>query len=119
MTEVVERVAPGPVHRHLAVVADDLTGAADAAAPFAARGFAVSFVLPPHDVIPADAEVIALLTDNRWRPEAEAARRMRAAVSRVRDWGPDMLFVKIDSTLRGRVRADVAVALGEWGARGA
>jgi uncharacterized protein YgbK (DUF1537 family) len=111
-------VAPGTV-RHLAVVADDLTGAADAAAPFAARGLKVSVVLPSSDVLPADAEVLALLTDNRWRPEAEAARRMRAAVLRIRDWGPEMLFVKIDSTLRGRVRADVAVALDAWGGGGA
>jgi uncharacterized protein YgbK (DUF1537 family) len=111
-------VAPGTV-RHLAIVADDLTGAADAAAPFAARGLNVSVVLPSCDVLPADAEVLALLTDNRWRLEAEAARRMRAAVSRIRDWGPEMLFVKIDSTLRGRVRADVAVALDAWGGGGA
>lgn len=101
------------VRRRLAVVADDLTGAADAAAPFAARGLDVSVAL--SDTAPQDVEVLALVTDSRWRPAPEAAERMRAAVSRVRAWRPEMLFVKIDSTLRGRVRADVCVALDAWG----
>ncbi|MEN3303552.1 four-carbon acid sugar kinase family protein [Pseudonocardia sp.] len=103
--------------RRLAVVADDLTGAADAAAPFAARGLAVSVALSPAD--PAGVEVLALLTDNRRRPAAEAAERMRAAVARVRDWAPETLFVKIDSTLRGQVHADVSGALDAWGGAGA
>lgn len=102
--------------RCLAVLADDLTGAADAAAPFAARGFDVAVELSGGT---PDAEVLAVLTDNRWRPAAEAAQRMRAAVERLRTWGPDLLFVKIDSTLRGRVRDDVAVALEAWQPAGA
>lgn len=108
------------VRRRLAVLADDLTGAADAAAPFAARGLDVSVALldvasSDFDIVPPNVEVLALVTDNRWRPAAEAAERMRGAVARVRAWAPEMLFVKIDSTLRGRVRADVCVALDAWG----
>lgn len=141
-TEVISVVPPADIRR-LAILADDLTGAADAAAPFAARGLTVSVLLfatppsddtPPTDAIsppdttgpgdailqqglevPEDVEVLAFVTDNRWRPAPEAAERMRAAVSRVRAWRPELLFVKIDSTLRGRVRADVAEALGAWG----
>ena len=86
----------------LAVVADDLTGAADAAAPFAARGFTVSVAL--GEGLP-DAAVVALSTDNRGRPADEARARTRRAVNRVRE--AELLFVKIDSTLRGQVRADV------------
>jgi uncharacterized protein YgbK (DUF1537 family) len=96
----------------LAVVADDLTGAADAAAPFAVRGLAVSVALAGAPA--PDAEVLALLTDNRWRPPAEAAARMRETVARVREWAPEMLFVKIDSVLRGQVHADVSGALAAW-----
>lgn len=108
-------VDPGPPR--LAVLADDLTGAADAAAPFAVRGLDVSVGLTA--VAPDSVDVLALVTDNRWRPAEEAAARMRAAVERVRAWRPDVLFLKIDSTLRGRVRADVAVALDAWGSRNA
>lgn len=112
--EVTRAVPPAVApHPRLAVLADDLTGAADAAAPFAVRGLAVSVALtaaPPDDV-----EVLALVTDNRWRPADEADTRMRAAVARARAWGADRLFVKIDSTLRGRVRAEVTTALDGWG----
>ncbi|MEJ3654197.1 four-carbon acid sugar kinase family protein [Actinomycetes bacterium KLBMP 9759] len=97
--------------RRLAVVADDLTGAADAAAPFAARGLAVSVAL---DGPPPQVDVLAVLTDNRWRPSDEAARRMRGAVEATRAWGAESLFIKIDSTLRGRVRDDVVTALSAW-----
>lgn len=104
----------GAVRRRLAVVADDLTGAADAAAPFAARGLTVSVALSA--ALP-DAEVVALSTDNRGRPAAEAAVRTTAAVGRVRD--AELLFVKIDSTLRGNVRADVDAAMAARGAAAA
>ncbi|WP_219417942.1 four-carbon acid sugar kinase family protein [Pseudonocardia nigra] len=108
-------MAPAGAVRRLAVLADDLTGAADAAAPFAARGLSVSVALEPKRPLP-DVDVLALLTDNRWRPAAEAAERTRAAVAHIREHRPDLLFVKIDSTLRGRVHDDVAVALDAWAA---
>lgn len=101
----------------LAVLADDLTGAADAAAPFAARGLEVSVALTA--TVPDAVEVLALVTDNRWRPVDEAASRMRAAVAQAREWGARRLFVKIDSTLRGRVRGEVTTALDAWGSTNA
>lgn len=96
----------------VAVVADDLSGAADAAAPFAHRGLDVSVALdgPPRP----GAQVVGLVTDNRWRTPEAARQRMLDAVALARAWGPDLLFVKIDSTLRGRVRDDVATALAAW-----
>jgi uncharacterized protein YgbK (DUF1537 family) len=100
-------------HRRLVVIADDLTGAADAAAPFADRGLDVSVAL--NSAAPDAVDVLALVTDNRWRAPGAAAARMREAVARAREWRPDLLFLKIDSTLRGRVRADVSVALDAWG----
>jgi uncharacterized protein YgbK (DUF1537 family) len=107
-------VAPVGAVRRLAVVADDLTGAADAAAPFAVRGLTVSVAL--GEELP-DVEVVALSTDNRGRSAAEASARSRRAVGRVHD--SELLFVKIDSTLRGQVRADVEGALSAWGAAAA
>jgi D-threonate/D-erythronate kinase len=95
--------------RRLAVVADDLTGAADAAAPFAAHGLTVAVALGAE--LP-DADVVALNTDNRGRPAVDARARTHQAVRRVRD--AELLFVKIDSTLRGQVRADVEGALAAW-----
>ena len=108
--------APPPRHavRRVALLADDLTGAADAAAPFALRGLRVAVALdgPP----PSDVDVLALVTDTRWRSAEDAERRVREAASVGRAWGPDVLFLKVDSTLRGRVREDVDAALSAWGA---
>lgn len=108
MTAVARTARP-----RLAVVADDLTGAADAAAPFASRGAEVSLTLsgPPR----GDVDVLALVSDSRWREASDAANRVGQLVRQARDWGADALFVKVDSTLRGNVRAEVGAALAAWG----
>ncbi len=113
-TEASVAVAPVGAVRRLAVVADDLTGAADAAAPVAVRGLTVAVAL--GEALP-DVEVVAISTDNRGRPAAEARARTPRAVRRLRD--AELLFVKIDSTLRGQVRADVEGALATWDAAAA
>ncbi len=102
-----------PVLRRLAVVADDLTGAADAAAPFASRGARVSVPLAGDPAV--DVDVLALVSDSRWRTAAAAATQVTRLVALARDWGAEMLFVKVDSTLRGNVRTEVGAALGAWG----
>lgn len=97
----------------LAVVADDLTGAADATAPFASRGAEVSLSLfgPPR----LDVDVLALVSDNRWREASDAANRVGQLIRQARAWGADSLFVKVDSTLRGNLCAEVGAALTAWG----
>jgi len=97
----------------LAVVADDFTGAADATAPFASPGAEVSLNLcgPPRQ----DVDVLALVSDSRWREAPDAANRVGQLVRQARAWGADSLFVKVDSTLRGNVRAEVGAALTAWG----
>ncbi len=97
----------------LVIVADDLTGAADAAAPFASRGAEVSIALrwPPADGV----EVLVLVSDSRWRAPEAAAARVADLVTAGRSWGARRLFVKVDSTLRGNVLPEVAAALAAWG----
>jgi len=98
------------------ILADDLTGAADAAVAFARRGLGteVSWKNAPA---PDDVAVHALDLDSRASPANEAAASHRQAVSR---WlGPGQsLFKKIDSTLRGQPAAEmgaIAIALRELG----
>ncbi len=101
------------------VIADDLTGAADTAGAFAASGHRCVVVLHgnrpsslPTDTLPineTDTDAIIVVdTDTRAMREAEA-RRVTADV--VGHLGPAELFIKIDSTLRGHVRATVEAAL--------
>jgi uncharacterized protein YgbK (DUF1537 family) len=101
----------------LGILADDLTGACDSAAPFHARGLRTVVALRGQWTWPEDAAVVALDTDSRALAPEEAATRVRAAGEAllragVRDW-----FKKVDSTLRGNVGAEIEAALAIRGAR--
>jgi len=92
----------------VAIVADDLTGAADSAAPFAARGLETVVALSSGAVVEAD--VVALDTDSRAAPAPE---RVAAAFRALR---AEMLVKKIDSTLRGHVAVEIEAAVAATGA---
>jgi uncharacterized protein YgbK (DUF1537 family) len=88
----------------LFIVADDLTGAADAALPFWRAGRRAVVVLNPQAAWPAGADVTAICADTRAMSEGEAARVVAAGAARrpaAAGW-----FKKIDSTLRGWVGAE-------------
>lgn len=90
----------------IALIADDLTGASDAAVQFARRGLAthVMFDLTQRDI---DAAVLAVDTDTRKLSAAEGYRRVREVASRLRDLEPERVYKKIDSTLRGNLGAEL------------
>lgn len=93
------------------IVADDLTGAMDASAPFAGHGFATRVLLSVENQVgtSAAAQVLAIDTHSRELSGADAASVVQAAVARI---GSDGLpFKKIDSTLRGPIAAEIAAAL--------
>lgn len=93
----------------LAIVADDLTGALDAAAPFAGRGLRVSVALDGPGLLAAltDApDVLAVTTASREIP-AEAARARVAAVLAALPGGA-RIFKKVDSRLKGNIAAELA-----------
>ena len=91
------------------LIADDLTGACDAAVPFAARGRATAARLD-FDGDVGGLDVLAVTTESRALPAAalrgvfeRTARVLAGVESRI-------LFKKIDSTLRGNVGMEVALA---------
>jgi uncharacterized protein YgbK (DUF1537 family) len=87
------------------ILADDLTGAADAASAFARRGHTTEVTWGESQ--PADAAVVAYDADSRRLSPASAAARHQSATRRL--LAPDrMLFKKIDSTLRGQPAAEIA-----------
>lgn len=93
----------------LLILADDLTGALDAAAPFAGRGLVTDVALSPEAlgaVLAGPAQVVAVSTQSREITEEEA----RARVARItRALPPGMrLFKKVDSRLKGHVAAELA-----------
>jgi uncharacterized protein YgbK (DUF1537 family) len=95
------------------VVADDLTGAGDCVVQFARAGWRSHLVLgtePPA----GERRAVAVVTDARPLDDAAAARATAHAVRGLVTAGAGRLYVKIDSTMRGSVAAQVAGALTAW-----
>jgi uncharacterized protein YgbK (DUF1537 family) len=86
------------------IVADDLTGAADAAVAFLSSHRSVRLGLGRW---PAGGDALAVDTNSRERPPGTAAELVRAALAAVEP--DDELVLKIDSMLRGHVARSVAV----------
>lgn len=97
----------------VAIVADDLTGALDAVAPFAARGAQARVVVALErlasclEVWAENApQVVAVNTESRHLPSHEAAERVVQATRLLARLSPAVWFKKVDSTLRGQVVAE-------------
>ena len=92
------------------VVADDLTGAADTAGQFDRVGWTAELQVGPGG--PSQAEVVAINTDSRALEPSAAADAVRTALDKVALEEDAAVYLKIDSTLRGPVRAmtDAVVA---------
>ncbi|TCO40471.1 uncharacterized protein YgbK (DUF1537 family) [Kribbella antiqua] len=93
----------------LAIVADDLSGAAESAAAFLLRTLRISVGLQaPHRPPVVDersaARVIAVDTDSRRQSPADAAASVRSAIAVC---GGLPILKKVDSLLRGNLAAEV------------
>lgn len=99
----------GPI---VGVFADDLTGALDAAAPFAARGF-VTLVSPLHELPhgASNAEVVSVNLGTRHMESNEIVNRASAAIDAMVGLGVRVFFNKVDSTLRGNPGVELAAAI--------
>ncbi len=94
------------------IFADDLTGALDAAAPFAARGFRT--LVSPTAELPIGAEfaeVISVNLGTRHLSPAEIIIRTAKAVRELDGLGVNVLLNKVDSTLRGNPGIELFAAL--------
>ena len=89
-------------------LADDLSGALDAAAAFDHAGRRVRIVLVGEawEVEPDD-DVIAVTTETRNAPPPLAAETVRRAIEHGQAKGARLVYKKIDSTLRGPVAAEL------------
>jgi D-threonate/D-erythronate kinase len=95
---------------HAAIIADDLTGAADTGVQFARAGYWTAVAFRGCSVPPAeDLDAVALDTDSRAMPAGFAAKRVLEAGRAVRE--ARIVYKKIDSTLRGPVPAELVAAL--------
>lgn len=91
-----------------AIIADDLTGALDAAAPFAMRGISTAVALN-IDALPqaiaTGARIVGVSTDSREISPKEANAAVGAALAALPVGTP--IFKKVDSRLKGNVAAEL------------
>lgn len=95
------------------VITDDLTGANDTAVQFAKEGLRTFVFIEPASAlkIKGQLEVVVLNTESRALPAPIAVERVRSAFHSLSLSESDILFKKIDSTLRGNVVSEVEEVL--------
>ena len=94
------------------IVADDLSGAIDASAPFATRGMSTGIPLAlPTFLDLSGWDVIGFNTQTRGLASREIEYPVRNAIRRLLSAGCDRIFKKIDSTLRGHPGLEIKSAM--------
>ncbi|MFJ5958445.1 four-carbon acid sugar kinase family protein [Paenarthrobacter sp. NPDC092416] len=93
----------------LLIVADDLTGAADAAVPFA--GTRETAVLVQAGASWPAAEVLAINTESRYLDERSARKSVGETLLKATVHSSVRVFKKIDSLMRGNVGVEIAATL--------
>jgi uncharacterized protein YgbK (DUF1537 family) len=93
--------------RKVLLIADDLTGACDAAGAFASHGVCSTVVFDPADVACTEgAQVMALSTETRDIATMEMKTALRDALASASE--STLLFKKIDSVFRGNTFHEIA-----------
>lgn len=94
----------------VAIIADDLTGAADSGVQLVRSGYRTAVVFRGAPIPSGnDLDAVAVDTDSRSLPAGFAAKRVVEAGHTVRE--ARIVYKKIDSTLRGPIGAELAAAL--------
>src|ERR671910_3094076 len=94
----------------IAVIADDLTGAADTGVQFVHAGYRTAVFFRATEMVADDLDAVAFDTDSRAMPAGFAAKRVLEVTRAARE--ARIVYKKLDSTLRGNVAAELAAALG-------
>ncbi|MBA2714161.1 MAG: four-carbon acid sugar kinase family protein, partial [Rubrobacteraceae bacterium] len=97
----------------IAVIADDLTGAADAGVQLVQAGYRTAVFFRASGLLADGLDAVAIDTDSRTGPAGFAAKRVVEAAHAVSH--ASLLYKKLDSTLRGNVAAELAAAFGVAG----
>lgn len=94
--------------RKTVIIADDLTGALDAAAPFASPSVSVEVTLGPAPIEGRPAvDVLSCCIETRHLDASRAYAAVRDAADAASCSGAQLLFKKTDSALRGNVGAEL------------
>jgi len=97
----------------ISVIADDLTGAADAGVQLVQAGYRTAVFFRASGLLAEDLDAVCRDTDSRTRPAGFAAKRVVEVAHAV--CHASIVYKKLDSTLRGNVAAELAAAFGATG----
>ncbi len=102
----------------VAVVADDLTGAADTGVQFCPY-FTNTLLIPYNSLSPnahiLRSQALAVYTNSRAMKAEAAERRLRLVARQLKTLGPKRIYKKVDSCLRGNLGAEVDGIVDEMG----
>ena len=102
-------------HVSVGIVADDLTGGGDSVVQFARDGWHARLALTaPDSGAMSHGTVLAVVSDARAQSAQLARTSTSEAVEALGNAGINRLLLKIDSTMRGSVHAQIHGALSTW-----
>jgi uncharacterized protein YgbK (DUF1537 family) len=96
----------------IAIIADDLTGAAEIAGLGWRHGLRAEIL--ERDEKPGNADLVVYDADTRDCSVAEARRRVTRIARRLRACRPEWIYKKVDSVLRGNVLAEIDALCRVW-----
>ncbi len=102
---------------HLAIIADDLTGANDTGVQFAKQGIMTTVLFSETEIRESDlsGDVVVINTDSRALDPTEARRIVEKVSLQLRNLGVKNIFKKIDSTMRGNIGAEIDAVMDTYG----
>ncbi|MGE5327678.1 MAG: four-carbon acid sugar kinase family protein, partial [Deltaproteobacteria bacterium] len=104
--------SPGQAARpRFGLIADDLTGACDASVQFAARGFCTAVCIDSSPHAFGSFDLVALNTSSRNDTDSLAAQKVRGACGALLEQQREIIFKKIDSTLRGKLCSEIVATM--------
>jgi uncharacterized protein YgbK (DUF1537 family) len=102
------------------IIADDLTGANDTGVQFAKHGYTTRVVIASETISPnlsdfgnlaKDTEVLVIDTETREIEAITARERVRLVLENLNPTDKDIVYKKIDSTLRGNIGVELTECL--------
>lgn len=91
----------------LAVISDDLTGASDCGAQLIKYGLKVAVSVTNNEKISNEKKTVIFNTDSRSLSKEEAYKRVYQLSSLLADGNFDVIYKKIDSTMRGNIGIEI------------
>ncbi|MCM2675820.1 four-carbon acid sugar kinase family protein [Alkalicoccobacillus plakortidis] len=91
----------------VAIIADDITGANDSGVQLAKSGLKTAVWLNNEQETNEPLEAVVIDTDSRAMSQDDAKEAIKSSMDVLATYQPEILFKKVDSTLRGNVGAEL------------